>query len=78
MMHIVALQTARPRIPDLHRPILAAGHHPFPLAVERDARDVVGVAVEGHDRVGVGGFDVVQFDVVVARGREEAFVRRDA
>ena len=66
-MHIIALQTARPRIPDFHRPILGTRHHPFSLAVERDAGDVVGVALKCHDGVWVGRFDVVQFDIIVAR-----------
>jgi hypothetical protein len=46
--------------------------------VESYARDVGGVSVEGEDGIGVGGFDVVELDRVVAGGREVALVGRDA
>ena len=46
--------------------------------MEGDAGDVIGVAFEGDDRVGVGGLDVVEFDVVAACGGEVFLVRRDA
>jgi hypothetical protein len=75
---IIPLHVAAARVPDLDRPVLAAGHKPFRLAVERDAGHVAGVAVEGEDRVGVRGFDVVQLDCVVAGGGKVALVGRDA
>jgi len=46
--------------------------------VEGDAGDVVGVAFEGDDWVGISGLDVVEFDVVAARGGEVFLVGRDA
>lgn len=77
-MQIIALDTARARIPDLHRAVLGARHHPLPLAVERDAGDVARVAVEGEYGVGVRGADVVKLDIVVSGGGEIALVGGDA
>ena len=77
-MQIIPLDTARARIPDLDRAVLGAGHHPFALAVERDAGDVARVPVEGEHRVRVRGADVVQLDVVVPCCGEVALVGRDA
>ena len=64
---VVALDTAGARVPDLHGAVLGAGHHPFPLAVEGDAGDVVGVSVKGQHGTRVRRADVVELDVVVAR-----------
>lgn len=46
--------------------------------MERNASDVIGVAFKGHDRVGIGRLDIVQFDIVMTGRREEAFVGSDA
>lgn len=75
---IVALHVAAAGIPDLDRAVFRRSHKPFRLAVERDARDVGRVPVEGEDGVGVCRFDVVQLDGVVACGGEVSLVGRDA
>lgn len=76
-MIVAALDCARTRFPDLHGAILGGGHHPLALAVERDAGDVAGVALECQQRVGVRALDVEELDGVVAGGRKKAFVGRD-
>lgn len=77
-MVVAALDGASARLPDLDGAVLGAGHHPLALAVEGDAGDVARVALKGQQRVGVGALDVEQLDGVVAGGREEALVGRDA
>lgn len=74
---VIALKTAGTGIPDLHSSILRARDHPLALAVEGNSGDVVGVALESHDRIGVGRLDVKELDIVVASSSEEAFVRGD-
>lgn len=74
---VTALDVAAPRLPDLDGAVLGRGDHPLALAVKGHARDVTGVALEGEEGVGVGRFDVVQFDRVMAGGSEIALVRRD-
>ena len=46
--------------------------------MERNARDVAGVAVKGEDRVWIRRFDVVELDGVVPCGGEVALIGRDA
>ena len=46
--------------------------------MEGHGGDVVGVALEHHDRGGVGGLDIVQADHMAAGGGEVFFVGRDA
>ena len=46
--------------------------------MESDACNIVGVAFEGEDGVGVCGFDVVELDVGVGGCCQKAFVRGDA
>lgn len=75
---VAALDGARPRFPDLDRPVLRARHHPFALAVERHARDVARVALERQQRVRVGRLDVIKLHRVVPGRSEKAFVGRDA
>ena len=58
--------------------ILGARNHPFTLAVECNACDIPSVALEGNNSRRVSGLDVVELDVVVAGGSEEALVRRYA
>lgn len=66
---VVTLKTAGTSVPDLDRTIFRASDHPLALAVERDASDIVGVSIEGHDRIRIGGLDIVQFDIVVTSSR---------
>lgn len=66
-MDVIALDAARSCIPDFDRAVFGAGHHPFALAMERHAGDITGVAVEGEDRVGVRGADVVELHILVSR-----------
>lgn len=75
---VAALDGAAARLPDLDGAVLGACDHPLALAVEGDARDVARVALKGQQGVGVGRLDVEELDRVVARGREEALVGRDA
>lgn len=77
-VRVVALEAAGTSVPHLDGAVLRASDHPLALAVERDASDVVGVTLEGHDRVGIGGLDIVELDIVVARSREESLVGSDA
>ena len=77
-MLIIPLHRGPARIPDFDGPIFRTGDHPFPLAMEGDARDVAGVAFEDMEGGRVRGADVVELDVVVAGGGEEAFVGGDA
>lgn len=42
------------------------------------ARDVVCVALESHDRVGISRLDVVEFDIVPASGGEIFLIGSDA
>ena len=71
---VIALDNRGPRVPDLDSAILGAGHHPLALAVKSDAGDIPRVAFESQDVVGIGGADVVEFDVLVAGCGEPALV----
>lgn len=73
-VNIIALKTASSCIPHLHSAILRARDHPLALTVECDTSDVVGVTLEGHNRIGIRRLDVIEFDIVMAGGGEEAFV----
>ena len=75
---VVALYTPRACIPDLHRTVFGARYHPFALAVERYASDVARVSIESEHGARVGGADVVELDVVVARCGEVTLVGGDA
>jgi hypothetical protein len=75
---IVPLDITTPSVPDLDRTIFARRDQPLGFAVERNACDVAGVAVEGEDRVGVRRLDVVELDGVVPCGGEVALIGRDA
>jgi hypothetical protein len=77
-MIVIPLYRTTSSIPDLDRAVFRTCHHPFALAVERNARDVACVAIEGEDGVRIRGLDVVEFDCVVAGGGEVSFVGRDA
>lgn len=46
--------------------------------MKRNPRDIIRVTFKGHHRVRVGGFDVEEFDIGVARCGEVAFVRGNA
>jgi len=77
-VRVAALNSASASLPDLNRAILRACDHPFALAVERNARDITRVAIEGEEGVWVRGLDVVELDCVVACSGEETLVWRDA
>ena len=77
-MVITSLYPSGSRLPNLNRPVFRGGDHPFAFAVESDAGDVVGVSFECEDWIWVCGFDVVELDVGVGGGREEALVGGDA
>ena len=64
-VQVIALYAPCTRIPDLHRSVFGARHHPFALAVERYARDVASVSIESEHGARVGGADVIELDVVV-------------
>lgn len=76
-MVVAALDGAAAGFPDLDGAVLRARHHPLALAVECDASDVAGVALEGEERVGVCRLDVEELDGVVAGGGKEALIGRD-
>ena len=75
---VIPLHRRRSGIPDLYRPVFGRCYHPFTLAVEPDAGDIVSVAFEGEHGGWIGGFDVVELDVEMSRRGEEALVRGDA
>lgn len=75
---VASLNRARACFPNLNRAIFGAGDHPFALTMERNSSDVARVAFKGQEGIRVRGFDVVEFDRVMARGGEEALVWRDA
>jgi len=77
-MLVVALDGRGARVPDLDRPVLAAGDHPLALAMEPDGGDVAGVPLKGHHGARAAGVDVVELDGAVAAGCQEALVGRDA
>jgi hypothetical protein len=56
---IIALYIPTASIPDLHGAVFGRCDEPLRLAMERYARDIGGVAVEGENGIGVGRFDVV-------------------
>jgi hypothetical protein len=77
-MGITSLDRATPSLPDLDCAIFRACDHPFSLAVECDARHIATVTLKCEEGVWVCGFDVVEFDRVMASRSEESFVGRDA
>lgn len=77
-MGIASLDRATPSLPDLDCAIFRACDHPFSLTVECDPRHVAAVTLKCEEGVWVCGFDVVEFDRVMACRGEEAFVGRDA
>lgn len=48
---IVPLDIATPSVPNLDRTVFARGDQPLGFAMERNARDIAGVAVESEDRI---------------------------
>jgi hypothetical protein len=77
-MGIASLDRATPSLPDLDCAIFRACDHPFSLAVECDARHVATVTLKSEEGIWICGFDVVEFDRVMASRSEEALVGRDA
>lgn len=76
-MIVCTLYRATSCLPDLDLAVLRASHHPFPLAMEGDARNVARVAFKCEHRCGVGGLDVVKLDGMMACSSEVAFVGGD-
>lgn len=77
-MGIASLNRATPSLPDLDCAIFRACDHPFSLAVECDARYVATMTLKCEEGVWVCGFNIVEFDRVMASRSEEAFIGRDA
>jgi hypothetical protein len=75
---VVALDRAGPDVPNLDCAVLRARDHPLALTVEGDGRHVGRVPFKGQDGRRVRRLDLVELDDVVARGGQEALVRRDA
>jgi hypothetical protein len=74
-VQIVSLYCSGSGVPDLHRHIFGACDHPLPLTVECDSSNVIGMALKGHDRVWIGGLDIVESDDMATRSSEEFLVR---
>lgn len=53
-VNVIPLQATCTSIPNLHSSILGASDHPFSLAVECHAGDVVRVTFEGNHGIGIG------------------------
>ena len=72
-----ALDSAGAGLPDLDSAILGACNHPLALAMECDARNVTGVALEDGYRVRVARLNIEELHGMVACGGEEALVGGD-
>ena len=77
-MIVASLYGRIARLPDLNGSILGASDHPFPLAMEGDARDVARVALKAQDRIWIRRFYIEELDGVVAGGGNETFIGGDA
>ena len=75
---VVTLDHTRLGVPYLDRAILGAGNHPFCVAVESQASDVVEMAFKSEHRIRIARFDLVEFDRMVASRSEKFLVRGDA
>lgn len=53
-VNVIPLQATSTGIPNLHGSILRASDHPFSLAVECHAGDVVRVTFKGNNGIGIG------------------------
>lgn len=73
-MIIIPLHTPTLDIPDLDRPIFGTRDHPFRVAVEAEAGDVVGMALEGLDWSRIVAFTAVELYREMAGGGDEGFV----
>lgn len=69
-MLVIALDLTRSCIPDSDCHILRACDHPFSLTVKSYPSDIVCMALELHDRIRVGGLDVVQANHMPASCRQ--------
>lgn len=74
-VNVIPLQATCTGIPNLHSSVLGASDHPFSLAVECHAGDVVRVAFKGNHGVGNGRLYIKELDIVVARGSQEPLIR---
>ena len=77
-MNVIPLYVRRSSIPDLDRPILGTGDHPFPFAMESDSRDIPAMTFERAHRIRVGILDVEQLHRMTSGGGKVSFVRGDA
>ena len=75
---IRALDKARAGIPDADGVVFRGCDHPFALAVEGYAGNVAVVSFKCHDRIRVGGLDVVEPDDMATCGGKEFLVGRNA
>lgn len=75
---VVALDGALVRVPDFHRAVFAASHHPLAFDVEGDAGNVAAVAFEGQDWRRVCRAYVVQLHFFAACCCQQPLVRRYA
>lgn len=73
-MTVIALDAACSCIPDFHRAILGASHHPFALTMERHACNVASVPIECDDRIRIGGANVIELHVVVSGRGQVSFI----
>ena len=74
-VNVIPLQATCTGIPNLHSSVLGASDHPFSLAVECHAGDVVRVTFKGYHGIGIGRLDIKELDIVVARGSQEPLIR---
>lgn len=77
-MDVISLQAPGSSIPYLDRTVFATCDHPFAFTVERHARDITGMAFEGHDRIRVCGSNIVQPDIVSTSRCQKLLIRCDA
>lgn len=76
-VRIVSLHARRTCVPNLDGPVFTRRHHPFPLAMETDTSNIVGVAFKLEHRVGICRLDVVELDGGVTSGSKKSFVGGD-
>lgn len=74
-VNIIPLQATCSSIPNFHSSVLGASDHPFPLAVECHAGDVVRMTFKGNHGIGIGRLYIKELDIVVARGSQEPLIR---
>ena len=76
-MLVVSLYGARSCVPDLDCLIFGARDHPFALTMECNPRNVIVVPFESHNRIRVGGLDIVESNDMATGSSEKFLVRRN-